>query len=401
MRPTAAPGAAGRPAAGSGPSGRPAAAAGSPSRFAYCVIISAPRYTPRQGAAHKADGAHAGGANADAVAAALVNMVHAQLGPRQNALLGLDARDPDQRAYALRLLAERGIGEAWLQSTPLLYSARDSVFTKPGGVSLQLLLDLAAKIQPRGPTASVVDVLLAYPQRHDLEFEPEWANALEAAERPETRMLASPDMRARMKARTFSTTQRDPVAAHDVTGGMGGMGAPAPPPPPGPQPGVVPRGAPLATVRLAEGMGTYADLSVADAMARGGARRVAIGHVPTGHPDEMPRLLQVEAGSESGGVEDSGVMIDIESRMFERMPQILNVDEQRTLTERDMIKRTGGGTDEEATKREIQRVKLQRAEARLGHVNGGGGAGGGGGAAAAGAAFGSSGGSRRAGARRG
>lgn len=392
-----------RPSGGSGGSSSSGSSSGGASsgpvprsRFAYCVIISAPRYTPRQGASHRADGAQAGNANADAVAAALVNMVHAQLGPRQNALLGLDARDPEQRAYALRLLAERGIGEAWLQSTPLLYSARDSVFTKPGGVSLQLLLDLASKIQPRGPTAGVIDVLLAYPQRHDLEFEPEWANALEAAERPETRMLASPDVRARLKGRTFSTTQREPVGAHDVTGGMGGMGGmhAASAPPPGPQPGVVPRGAPLATVRLAEGMGTYADLSVADAMARGGSRRVSIGHVPTGHPDEMPRLLQVEAGSEAGDVEDSGVLIDIESRMFERMPQILNVDEQRTLTERDMIKRTGGGTDEEATKREIQRVKLQRAEARLGH-------GGAGGGAAAGAAFGSSGGSRRAGARRG
>ena len=355
-------------------------------RFAYCVIISAPRFVPHQGA------------NADAVAAALVNMVHAQLGPRQNALLGLDTRDPDQRAYALRLLADRGIGEAWLQSTPLLYSARDTVFTKPGGVSLQLLLDLASKIQPHGPTSGVIHVLLEYPQRHDLEFEPEWANALEAAERPETRMLASPDMRQRMKARTFSTTQRAPVAAYDVTGGgAGGHGAGPIAQPSGPQPGVVARGAPLTTVRMAEGMDTYADLSVADAMSRGGPRRVSIGHVPSSHPDEMPRLLQVETapagGGDEAGLEDSGVMIDIESRMFERMPQILQVGEQHSLTERDMIKRSGGGTDEEATKREIQRVKLQRAEARLG---GGGGGGGGAGAAgaAAGAAFGS-----RAGAR--
>lgn len=321
-------------------------------RFAYSVIISDPRFAPRQGA------------NADAVAAALVNMVHGQLGGRQGVLLGLDARDKAQREYAARLLAEHGIGEQGLKSTPLLYSARDGVFTKPGMVSLQLLLDLASQIQPRGPTASVTSVLLEFPQRHDLEFEAEWANALEVAERPETRMLASPDMRSRMPKRTFSTHEKKRVSADDIVdeGEVAAAAAAVA----AAQPATVPRGAPLAAVRMAEGMDSYADLSVANAMSQANNRRFSISHIPTGDPNELPRLRQVEtgSGSGSGSGEDLGLMIDIESRMFERLPQILQVGEERTLTERELIKRTAGGTDEEATKREIQRVKRQRAEMR-------------------------------------
>jgi hypothetical protein len=329
-------------------------------RFAYSVIISDPRFAPRQGA------------NADAVAAALVNMVHGQLGGRQGVLLGLDARDKAQREYAGRLLAEHGIEEQGLKSTPLLYSARDGVFTKPGMVSLQLLLDLASQIQPRGPTASVTSVLLEFPHRHDLEFEADWANALEVAERPETRMLASPDMRSRMPKRTFSTHETKRVSADDIAddgevaptaaaaaAAAAGAGAAA-------QPATIPRGAPLAAVRMAEGMDSYADLSVANGMSQANNRRFSISHIPTGDPNELPRLRQVETsgGSGSGSGEDLGLMIDIESRMFERLPQILQVGEERTLTERELIKRTAGGTDEEATKREIQRVKRQRAEMR-------------------------------------
>jgi hypothetical protein len=339
--------------AGAGYGGGAAHGAAAPkSRFAYTVIVSEPRY------------AHGKASNADAVAAALVNMIYAQMGPRQNAVQGLDARDPNQKAYALRMLAERGLaGPAGnrLPETPLLFSARENVFTRPGVVSLQLVLDIASQIKPHGPGKDVMAVMLCYPMRHELVFSTAWANALEAAETPEAKMRMSPEMADRMRSRQFTLGERGPVSQSDITAETSAMAAAqASAGSPTTQSGG-PRQA-VDAPTFASGMDTYADLSVASHGASG-ARRVTITHVVgSGGTDGAPVLRQTMADDAGTAESAGGVLIDIESRMFERLPQIRNVSEERAISERDLV----GRTDEASTKREIQRVRMERAKTRIG-----------------------------------
>jgi hypothetical protein len=322
-----------RPAAGS--QVRPSADL--PPRFAYTVIVSAPRFA-------------SGKSNADAVAAALVNMVYAQLGPRQNVLQGVDTRDGGQRSYALGLLRAQGIASDSLPETPLLYSAREGVFTKPGMISLQLTLDIVSQLERRGPSGDLLAVLLGFPMRHDLEFLPSWAAALEAAEAPERRMLqASPAVADKMKGRTFSLSERGAVSMQDI------IGAETPEMRAG-------RSGPVVTSDAYVGsMDTYADLSVAGGMAGAGARRVTISHVVGSGGEHGPPELRQTVDMH----EVPGVMIDVEARMFEKLPQIRNVSEEQSLSERALVVSRQGSTDEEATKREIQRVRLERARTRM------------------------------------
>lgn len=170
---------AGKTAAAAGP---PPAAAAPP---AYVVIISAPQRAVGRSA------------NADALAAALVNTIQSALGPRQAVVQGMDVRNPAQAAAASQLLgghpsARRLVanGLAGLP-TPLLYAARENVFTKPGLVSLQKIVDVAEQVLHNALPPALMQVVLEYPQRHDLRFCDGWANALEAAEAPEARVSAS------------------------------------------------------------------------------------------------------------------------------------------------------------------------------------------------------------------
>jgi len=154
---------------------------------AYVVIIAAPQRSVGRSA------------NADALAAALVNAIQAALGPRQAVVRGLDVRDPQQSAEVVRLLSSHasarkllspGGGLAKLPS-PLLYATQEGIFTKPGMVSLQLIVDVAEQVLGRAVPPALMRVVLEFPQRHDLRFCDPWANALEAAEAPEARISTS------------------------------------------------------------------------------------------------------------------------------------------------------------------------------------------------------------------
>lgn len=175
------------------PESRQTRQGGSPSASAsvssaYVVIISAPQRSVGRSA------------NADALAAALVNAIQGTLGPRQAVVRGLDVRDAAQAAEVTRLLASHassrkllspgGGGLAQLPS-PLLYATREGIFTKPGLVSLQLIVDVAEQVLGRAMPPALMRVVLEFPQRHDLRFCDAWANALEAAEAPEARISAA------------------------------------------------------------------------------------------------------------------------------------------------------------------------------------------------------------------
>jgi hypothetical protein len=320
----------------------PASAASPSSSFAYLVVVSQPHVS--------------GGrlSNEDAVAASLVNMLYATLGPRQRAVQGLDVRNPQHRELVTRMLAERRLPADAVRTTPLLFSSRENVFTKPGRISLQLVLDIASQMVPRGPTPEVLATLLAFPARHDLEFLPAWAAALEAAEAPERRAVSSQAVQS--KPRTFSPGERGPVTLADISAqGMAG----------------VPRasGGAAEANHLADGM----DLDVVVDGAGGGMGAIPkfpINAIPDGRGGVIAGTAGTAgmAGGGAGGGGGSGAgaaaRFSIESRIFDSMPQIRNVTEQSAISERDLIARKHG-TDEAATKEEIQRVRMERARARL------------------------------------
>lgn len=292
--------------------------------------------------------------NEDAVAASMVNMLHMLLGSRQRAIKGLDLRNPQHRAIVNRMLTDRRLPVEAANTTPLLFSTRENVFTKPGRISLQLILDIASQMVPRGPTREVLATLLAYPARHDLEFLPAWAAALEAAEAPERRLVSSAQVQA--KPRTFSPGERGQVTLADISAhGVAGVPTAA--------------GKPAASSQLADGMDTHADLAVAETMWSG--ERFPINAVYDGHGG-------VVAGSSGAGGAHSSMAgsgsssssaatatrFSIESRMFDNMPEIRNVTEQSAISERGLIAMKHG-TDEATTKEEIQRVRMERARARI------------------------------------
>jgi hypothetical protein len=327
------------------------------------VVVSSPRFT-----AGKVS-------NADAVAAALINMVYMRLGPRQNVVQGVDTRDPAQRNYAHTLLRSKGISPESVTDTPLLYSVQEGVFTKPGMVSLQLTLDIVSQIEQRAPSPDVMPVLLAFPRRHDLEFLPGWAAALEAAEAPEQRiMTTSPELAEKLQGRVFSKNERGAVNMLDILGKE----------PHAPAVSSMPRAMPAQD--FAAGMDGTMDISVTQSIPQPGARRVTISHVvgsggDHGQPELRQTVMEEADPMMAGGPQaavpgiDPGVVIDIEARMFERLPQIRGVKENQSLSERDLVIRAQGGTDEDATRREIQRVRMERARTRMARGGGGGGGG--------------------------
>lgn len=145
--------------------------------FQYCVILQHPKRSAQS-------------ANADAVAATIVNAVYTTLGPRQTVIQAIDLRTPLCRTHVDRVLNERGLANAY-STTPLFFSKSENVFAKPGLVSLQLLVNAASYLLRR-PTADIVAIILAFPQRHSLEFTADWADMLEEAESAEGRMKATP-----------------------------------------------------------------------------------------------------------------------------------------------------------------------------------------------------------------
>jgi hypothetical protein len=311
-------------------------AEGPQASFAYLVIVSRP---------HVEGGRRS---NEDAVAASLVNMLHLMLGARQRAVRGLDLRNPEHRALVTRMLAERRLPAEAANTTPLLFSARENVFTKPGRISLQLVLDIASQMVPRGPTPEVLATLLAYPARHDLEFLPAWAAALEAAEAPERRLVASAQVQA--KPRTFSPGERGQVTLADISAhGVAGVPTAA--------------GKSAVSSHLADGMDTHADHAVAETMW--GSQRFPINAIPDGHGGVIAGTAEAGGGGGGGGGSAApSARFSIENRMLDSMPEIRNVTEQSAISERSLIAMKHG-TDEAATKEEIQRVRIERARARL------------------------------------
>lgn len=307
----------------------------SPASFAYLVVVSQPQVE--------------GGrrSNEDAVAASLVNMLYTTLGPRQRAVQGLDMRSPQHRELVGRMLAERRLPADAARTTPLLFSSRENVFTKPGRISLQLILDIASQMVPRGPTPEVLATLLAYPARHDLEFLPAWAAVLEAAETPERRAVGSTAVQS--KPRTFSPGERAPVTLADISE----HGVPGVPTASG--------GVTAEAGHLADGV----DLDVATTDLVAGPR-FPINAIPDGRGG----VIAGGGGGAGGGAggarpgEHRSARFSIETRIFDNMPQIRNVTEQSAISERSLIAMKHG-TDEASTKEEIQRVRLERARARL------------------------------------
>jgi hypothetical protein len=141
--------------------------------FAYCVVLGHPQSNGRV-------------CNADAVGAALVNCVYQSKGARQTTLQGLDLRNAAHKAHVTKHLATRNL-KLPDGASPLFYSSRDNVFTRPGMVSLQLLLDVVSMLVPV-PPPNVVSIILQFAERHDLNFTEAWASELERVESPEYKM---------------------------------------------------------------------------------------------------------------------------------------------------------------------------------------------------------------------
>lgn len=374
--------------------------------FSYAVVVSTPQRAPGKQC------------NADAVAATLANAVHEALGPRQMVMQALDLRNPQHRAHVTTLLTRARVLS--VPTTPLFYSFSDGVFTKPGLISLQLALDVVSQVLP-SPTRRILEVLLEFPERHDLNFTDAWATAMETAETPEHRLSAHQQIRG--KAPQFPTQQRAPVTGGDLRGGGGGAGAgsgsggwggggmaagagygsssssSSGPPPHQPPPGLhmgddsdgMAResggmdiasmrgvaGAPQSSgssdsrvvIQMAEGMGTYADLSVASHIT-------SVAHIPTGiNAAELSGMKGVSGGVGAfppGYAEQAAQQYhqqqaqqaqqpSIEQRALYLFPQIMNVNESKRLSERDMIK-SKVGTDEASTQREIRQARIERAK---------------------------------------
>jgi len=293
----------------------------------YCVIVSRPRREK-------------GVSNADAVAAALLNMAYSYAGPRQTIVQGFDLRSDTHRAHVTRFAGDL------CNTTPLFYSRSDNVFTTGGLVSLQILLDVVSQVVPSPqPVDEAIVILTEFPKRHELRFVDAWADVLEMAESPEYRSLQSGAV-AKVPVK-FTPSVREPVRAEDIVGssrnpsaGMSGSQALRTA---GLSPEEVARqmrtpassreGLTQTQTSFMTGMTEYADVSVFDKMSK---------------------------EREHGGESTSSSSQTIEQRILTKIPNVRHVSEGKQIQEREITK--DFSTDPASTEEQIKRARFERAQ---------------------------------------
>lgn len=326
-------------------------------RFSYCVIVSRPRRDTQRGASPSS--------NADAVAAGLLNMVYTYAGPRQTIVQGFDLRNEQHRAHVLRFLDASS-----LSSTPMFFCSNLQQFTAPGLVSLQMLLDVVSQIVPSPqPVDEGIRVITEFAQRHELNFSDTWADVLESAESPESKLRMSSSVANR--AGQFVPHHRTPISSEDILRNQAALRS-----------GAGPGGrAVLAEnlVRVDHGVAAGAGAG-AGAGEEGGpgdheraARSMRLRETPLG-------LTQTEASYMTGMQEYADVSVfskmrdeiqeqprdrpsvpnSIESRMFSKIPNIRNVSEGKQIIERDLMK--GFSTEPADLEHQIKAARYERAQ---------------------------------------
>ncbi len=337
-------------------------------RFSYCVIVARPRRSEAN-------------ANADAVAAALLNMVFTYSGPRQTIIQGLDLRNDQHKAHVLRFLEPSS-----LTHTPLFFSSNLQQFTPPGLVSLQMLIDVVSQIIPSPqPVDEGIKILTEFSERGQLTFSETWADVLEAAET----MRTSPEVKLRQssfvanRSPQFVNTSRASVSAEDILrnqaslkagAGMGGrevlglagVSLPEAPDPRDPESRArsmrfreAPQGLTQAETSYITGMQEYADVSVFSKMKdetettdEGDREMAGAGRGAAGAGGGRAGGIGVAAGRSANA--------SIESRMFSKIPNIRNVSEGKQLVERDLTK--GFSTDPAEMEQQIKAARYERAQ---------------------------------------
>lgn len=323
-------------------------------RFSYCVIVSRPRRDTQRAASPSS--------NADAVAAGLLNMVHTYAGPRQTIVQGFDLRNEQHRAHVLRFLDASS-----LSSTPMFFCSNLQQFTAPGLVSLQMLLDVVSQIVPSPqPVDEGIRVMTEFPQRHELNFTDIWADVLESAESPESKLRMSSSVANR--AGQFVPQHRTPVSSEDILRNQAALRS-----------GAGPGGrAVLAEnlVRVDHGAGAGAGADNGPGEHERAARSMRLRETPLG-------LTQTETSYMTGMQEYADVSVfskmrdeiqeqprdrpssssvpnSIESRMFSKIPNIRNVSEGKQLVERDLMK--GFSTEPADLDHQIKAARYERAQ---------------------------------------
>lgn len=316
-------------------------------RFSYCVIVSRPRRDKAT-------------CNADAVAAALLNMVYTYAGPRQTIIQGFDLRNEQHRSHVLRF-----VDQSSLSVTPMFFSSNLQQFTPPGIVSLQMLLDVVSQIVP-SPQAidEGIRFITEFPQRHDLHFTDTWADVLEAAESPEGKLKISKEIANR--GGQFSPTTRAPISAEEI-------------------------------LRNQAALRSGAGMSGREVLAENGVRAAGAGAGAGAGPVDFERtarsirsretpqgLTQTETSYMTGMQEYADVSVfskmrdeikeqqgqgprqpeappnSIESRMFSKIPNIRNVSEGKQIVEKDLMK--GFSTDPSDLEQQIKVARYERAQ---------------------------------------
>lgn len=305
--------------------------------------------------------------NADAVAASLINAIYSKLGPRQNVIQGFDLRNDQHRAHVTAFIQHNGGSrDVLLGDSPLFYSSMDNVFTRPGLVSLQLLLDVSSQIIP-SPPEGVVKVILDFPQRHELKFTDPWADTLEFADSPEYKM----------QPRIKTPVHFDPRTTEQV--GMSKLRMDGYPETSASHPSSHPSshsssssssspslsGLTQTQTNYIAGMDTYADVSVFDKMTheieQGQGSGFIVGAAGMGVSSQASGGTGAGAGAESVRERGSGAM-NIESRIFKRIPHIRTmIDSGKQISEKDLMPE-GFSSSPKDMEDQIKQARYERAQ---------------------------------------